>query len=178
MNFEEIKTNIARLEHTLTGGHFAPAYYRQCRKQIETYRARLEELEADEDADLFENRAALPEAVLDVLDRLGDREACADLCRELEKELEPLGYGFEWGLCCTPHSLHALPPATGAKVLPFRSICRGLFEAVKVETGAAQVVKKHVPGLGFVLYAYDTAGAMIAKAAKTGDFFELMPRIV
>lgn len=176
MNIHEIKTNIRRLEHTLRTGAFSAGYVAQCRETLASYRKRLEELEADEEGqDLFEDPASLPEAVRDILDAYGDCDPCARVCEALERALAPLGYSFEWGLCFTPFNLKR---SKGTRVLPFRSICRGLFLTLKAEDGVSRVIKKHVPGLGYCLYAYDSSGAMICKAAKTGEFFELMPRMI
>lgn len=63
-------------------------------------------IEKIEDVDLFEHYYLLPDNVNEILLKYGDEGAHTyKRCQELLKELEPLGYTFEYGLDACPFDL-------------------------------------------------------------------------
>lgn len=58
--------------------------------------------------DLLDNYEVLPEEVQQILSSYNDEDSTYDTCRALEKELNAVGYGIDWGLDAVPYDLHKL----------------------------------------------------------------------
>jgi hypothetical protein len=61
----------------------------------------------ENEIDLFDDYEALPQDVLDLLEKYEDVESYKG-CAKLVAELKPLGYTCEYGLDAVPHSLRKL----------------------------------------------------------------------
>lgn len=56
--------------------------------------------------DLFENYTQQPENLKEILKRYEEMDNCYIICGELLKEVEAIGYTFEFGLDAQPSNLH------------------------------------------------------------------------
>jgi len=55
--------------------------------------------------DLFEHYKTLPVEVQNIISSMDDNKCLYKECRRMLKELKPLGYTFDFGLCGTPYDL-------------------------------------------------------------------------
>lgn len=58
--------------------------------------------------DLFEILKLIPPNVQTILDTFNEDEDKYKECSKIEKELNAIGYGYEWGLDGEPYNLHKL----------------------------------------------------------------------
>lgn len=55
--------------------------------------------------DLFERYDLLPDDIQEILMKHAEADETYENCANLEAELKPLGYTFEWGLDAIPYNL-------------------------------------------------------------------------
>lgn len=58
--------------------------------------------------ELFESLEAFPENVREVIDKYSKEDFTYETCRQLIRELLPLGYTFDWYLDAIPFNLRTL----------------------------------------------------------------------
>ncbi len=67
-----------------------------------------EEIEDEDEEDLFENQEKLPQEIRDILDRYSEEEATYETVGNMLNELQPLGYTFDYGLDAEPYGLRKI----------------------------------------------------------------------
>ncbi len=58
-----------------------------------------------ETIDLFEHYDSLPDNVKEVIDKYSELNESYENCKNMLKELQPLGYHFDWYLDAIPYNL-------------------------------------------------------------------------
>lgn len=62
-----------------------------------------------EQEDLFESISDLPQEIQDILAKYNDGDFTYENCQNLEAELKPFGYTFDYGLTAEPFNLRKIP---------------------------------------------------------------------